>query len=157
MTNTDRKRSESPPPQRGVLARALVPDAPRDFYGKRWVNIALRTAHIATFGVLVGGHVFDVPAVDLHGWLYAAIGTGAAMMAIQLHASFAWLREVRGAAIVVKLALLCTVAVWWQARVAVLMIVIVISSFVSHMPGRYRYWVIGVGPPNRPKKGPSPH
>ena len=142
---------------RGSVARLLVPDVARDFVGKRWLNITLRTAHIATFAVLVGGHVFDVPASELRAWLYAAIGSGAAMMAIQLHASFRWLRELRGAAIVLKLALLCSIAVWWQARVPVLIAVIVLSSFVSHMPGRYRYWVLGVGPPNRDKKNPSPH
>lgn len=117
----------------------------------------MRTAHIATFAVLVGGHVFDAPAEDLRPWLYGAIASGAAMMLIQLHASFLWLRQVRGVAILMKLVALCAIAVWWQARVPILFGVIVVSSYVSHMSGRYRYWVVGVGPPVREKKGPSPH
>lgn len=142
---------------RGAVARFLEPRPARDFRGKRWVNITLRTAHIATFAALVGGHVFDVPADELRPWLYGAIASGAAMMAIQLHASFLWLRQIRGAVILLKLAMLCAIAVWWQARVPILFAVIVISSYMSHMPGKYRYWVIGVGPPAREKKRPSPH
>ena len=48
-------------------------------YARAW-NIALRTAHIAMFAPLVGGHVFDVPPARLLPWLYAAVITGAVLV-----------------------------------------------------------------------------
>jgi len=124
----------------------------RDFRGLRWLRTSLRTAHIAAFSGLVGGHVFDASSTQLTPWLYASIASGAALVALNLYQTTRWLREVRGVAIMFKLALLCVIPFWWQARIPVLFAIIVLSSYVSHMPGRYRYWVIGDGPPLRKQK-----
>ncbi len=115
----------------------------------RWTRITLRTTHIATFSTLVGGHVFSTPADSLRPWLYAAVASGALLIASYLYqAGWRWVREIRGAAILSKIGLLCVIPFWWQARVPILFTVIVISSYVSHMSGRYRYWLIGKGPPD---------
>lgn len=113
----------------------------------RWVRITLRTAHIIFFSALVGGHIFGAAADDLLPWLYGAVGTGAALSATFLYQTRRWPVEIRGVAIMVKVGLLCVIPFWWEARVPILVIVIVLSSYVSHMPGRYRYWVVGKGPP----------
>lgn len=119
----------------------------RDFRGLRWLRTTLRTAHIAAFAGLVGGHVFDVSPGQLEPWLYATIGSGAALVALNLYQTTRWLIEVRGVVVMLKLLLLCMIPLWWSARLPILFAVIVLSSYVSHMPGRYRYWVIGRGPP----------
>ena len=118
----------------------------RHLPGRRWIRITLRTGHIVASSVLVGGHVFNLPAAELMLWLWATIATGVALIATDLYQSLLWLREVRGAAVMAKMALLLVIPVWWEARVPVLVAVIVIGSVVSHMPGRLRYWVIGRGP-----------
>ncbi len=114
---------------------------------RRWVQIGLRTVHIASFSVLVGGHVFAVEADSLRPWLYAAIASGGALVVSQLDIGWLWFRQLRGVAIAVKLGLLGIIPFWWSARVPLLVAIIVISSLSSHMPGRYRYWVVGRGPP----------
>ncbi len=130
--------------------------AARQFPGLRWLRTSLRTGHIAAFSGLVGGHVFDASASALQPWLFATIATGGALIALNLYQTSIWLRELRGIAIMVKMALLCIIPVWWDARLVILFVVIAISGYVSHMPGRYRYWVIGEGPPQgkqRHKRG----
>jgi hypothetical protein len=141
------------PAERSRLARLLVPETERQLPGLRWIRMTMRTAHIATFSVVIGGHIFAVPADRIYPWLLAAIATGAGLIALSLYQSFLWLREVRGVAILIKLGLLCAIPLWWEARVPILFAIVVISSYVSHMPGRYRYWVIGRGPRKRNPKG----
>jgi hypothetical protein len=114
----------------------------------RWVRITLRTAHIICFGMLLGGHTFGAETDDLLPWLYGAIGTGGALSATFVYQTWKWFVEIRGLAIALKIGLLCVIPFWWQARVPILMVVIVISGYISHMPGRYRYWVPGKGPPD---------
>ncbi len=126
-------------------------DAKRALPGHRWIRIGFRTGHIAASTALVGGHVFGVDAGRLEPWLWATVITGVALIGTDLYQSLLWLREVRGAAVLAKAALLLAIPVWWDARVPILFAVIVIGSVVSHMPGRYRYWVIGRGP--RPGSG----
>ena len=124
----------------------LFPAQERQFPGLRWIRITLRTAHIVSFTAVVGGHIFGAAAADVLPWLIATIATGAGIMALYLFQSFRWLCELRGAAILFKLLLLCVIPFWWEARVPILVAIVVISSYVSHMPGRYRYRVIRGGP-----------
>jgi hypothetical protein len=39
-----------------------------------------------------------------------------------------------------KLVLLASAALFWEFRVAILTLVVIIGTVVSHMPGRYRYY-----------------
>ncbi|MBI4701329.1 MAG: hypothetical protein HY744_09250 [Deltaproteobacteria bacterium] len=128
-----------------------APGSPRRCDLRRWFRIACRTAHLATMGVLVGGHVFAVAPDSLRPWLYATIASGAALMAPDLLEDWRYLRELRGASLLVKMAMVAAVAVFWEQRLLLLFAVVVLSSVVSHMPGRYRYWVLGQGPPEEPE------
>lgn len=112
----------------------------------RWLRITLRTVHIIGSCFVVGGHAFGADKADVMPWLYVAIGSGALMIATYLTEGWLWFREVRGIAVLFKSALLIAIPFWWDARVPILIAVIVIGSIVSHMPGRYRYWVVGRGP-----------
>jgi hypothetical protein len=125
---------------RGVLWRVLFPDVPRRIPGQRVVNIAMRTAHLVTFGILVGGHVFDVESSRLFPFLLATIVTGAGLMVLELASTCAWLFMGKGAAIVLKLMLLLMVPLFWQHRVALMLAVVVLASASSHMPSRFRYY-----------------
>jgi hypothetical protein len=106
----------------------------------RVLNIFFRTLHIAVTGVLMGGHVFNVTTSQLKGWLYAAILTGAILIAIETYPRWWWFCQGRGVATIVKMLLLCMIPWLWEDRVLILMVVIVIASVGSHMPARFRYY-----------------
>jgi hypothetical protein len=104
-------------------------------------NIALRTAHIATVGVLLGGHIFSIQAARLLPWLYGAIGSGALLLALEVYPGWrSWLFEGRAIMIVAKLSLLCLVPWFWNYRVAILLVVLVIGSAGSHLPRKFRHY-----------------
>ncbi len=127
--------------RRSRLAEWLRPpngDAP--WAPARALRTGLRTAHILGFAALYGGHVYGVDADRLRPALAAAIATGAALTAFEIAQSRLWLVQVRGAATGIKLVLVCAVAVFWEWRVVLLTVVIVIGAVTSHMPGRYRYY-----------------
>lgn len=122
------------------LHRILFPDPPRKLPYARSGNIAARTVHIGVTGILFGGHVFDVPADKLFGWLYATILSGAALIFLEAYSHGRWLYEGRGLAVMFKLLLLCSIPWLWPYRVAILAVVVVIASVGSHMSARFRYY-----------------
>jgi hypothetical protein len=117
------------------------------FDWRRWLRIASRSSHLLCIAVLVGGHFFAAPADRLGPWLYAVIGTGAVLWATDLGQGWQYLREVRAVTVMVKLALVASVAWLWDWRVPILFAVVLLSGVVSHMPGRYRYYALGRGAP----------
>jgi hypothetical protein len=123
----------------GHIRRVLFPDPPRRIPGHRWTGVVLRTAHLAAFGVLLGGHVFGVDPARLEPLLLAAVASGAAMMALEMAATCQWLFLVKGAAVVAKLGLLLLVPLFWEQRVALLLLVLVVASVAAHMPARLRH------------------
>ncbi|MFB3854586.1 MAG: hypothetical protein ACE148_12275 [Vicinamibacterales bacterium] len=111
------------------------------FERRAW-NIACRTAHIATTGALLGGHVFGAAASSLRPWLYAAIATGAILVLLEAYSGLRWLHQARGILVLVKLALLLAIPFAWHMRVPILFAVVVLASVGSHMPARYRYYSV---------------
>lgn len=109
---------------------------------KRFLNIALRTAHIGAMGILLGGHAFDVAPERLMLALWLTIGTGVVLLAIEAGPHLLWFHQGRGVMTFAKLALLCAVPLAWDYRLPILLAVIVIGSFGSHMPGRFRYYSV---------------
>ncbi len=124
-----------------MLPRSLLfPDPPRRIPAHRAISIALRTAHLASFGTLLGGHVFDVDHSRLLPLLLATIATGAGLMALELASTCAWLFMGKGVAVLLKLLLLAMIPLFWEHRVSILLVVVVIASVGSHMPSRFRYY-----------------
>lgn len=109
---------------------------------KRALNIALRTAHIAAMGVLLGGHVFDVTPERLKMSLSLTVGTGFLLAALEAGPRLLWLHQGRGLVTMAKVALLCAVPLAWDLRVPILLAVVVLASVGSHMPARFRYFSI---------------
>lgn len=122
--------------------RILLPEPPRVLPYARAISIGLRTFHIAAIGILLGGHVFDVPADRLFVWLLLSLISGAGLIGIELYGSCKWLYQGKGVLVLLKLLLLAAVALWWEQRVALLLAVLAIGSVGSHMPGRFRYYSI---------------
>ncbi len=138
------------PPSAGVarrswrfaVSRALFPDPPRRIPAHRWLGVIFRTAHIASFGILLGGHVFDVPSSRLVPFLVAALATGAALMALEVASTCLWLAMGKGIAVLVKLALIALIPFFWDARVPLLLAALVIASVGAHMPSRLRHRIV---------------
>ena len=124
------------------IVSLLFPKVPRNFPFRRTVCTTLRTAHILTSGILLGGYFFDQSTVALEPWLLATVISGILLLAADIHASAAVLFEVRGVAVLMKLVLLALVPVFWDARITLMVASLVIGSIVSHMPKRYRHKVL---------------
>jgi hypothetical protein len=120
--------------------RLLFPEPPRPVPHARAISITLRTVHIAAIGILLGGHVFALPAPRLLLWLYLSIVSGAGLIGLELYSSCKWVYQGKGVLVLVKLLLIAAVAVCWEQRVWLLLAALVIGSVGSHMPGRFRYY-----------------
>ncbi|MBI5397731.1 MAG: hypothetical protein HZA91_20730 [Verrucomicrobia bacterium] len=134
------------------LRTFLFPDPPRELPAERAVRITLRTLHIGGAGVLLGGHIFGVEAQRLLAWMWLTVGSGVAFAAVDLYGSFDWLLQVRGWLVLLKVALVCAVPFLWDQRVGLLLVVLLIGSVGSHMPGNWRHYSLlrgGVIGPDR--------
>jgi hypothetical protein len=123
-----------------TLTAILFPATPRHVAYERGINIALRTAHLMTSGVLLGGHAFDIPAYRLTLFLYLTIASGIALILLELYSSCRWIYLGKGVMVSAKIALLIAAGVWWQQRAVFLLLVVLIGSVGSHMPARFRYY-----------------
>lgn len=124
------------------VRRLLFPDPPRRIPRHRALGISLRTAHLMTFGALLGGHLFEVDFARLQPFLLATIASGLGLMALELSSTCAWLFMGQGVAVLIKLTLLLMVPVFWEHRVALLLLVVVVASIGSHMPSRFRHRLV---------------
>lgn len=122
------------------VARLFLPDPPRRLPHARAWNVASRTVHLVAISVLVGGHVFAISAGELEPWLWVAMASGGALIAIEVYPSFDWLAQGSGLFVLAKLALLALVPFTWAWRVPILFAVVVLAGVGSHMPGRYRHY-----------------
>jgi len=110
--------------------------------GARIVRITLRTAHLIAFGALYGGHVYGAGVEQLRPALLATVGTGGALMTLELYRTPLWLAQMRGLATLLKIILVLGATLWWDARLWLLTAAIIIGGISSHMPGRLRYYSI---------------
>jgi hypothetical protein len=108
----------------------------------RALNIALRTAHLATMGVLLGGHAFGVASERLRVSLWLAIGTGVVLALVESGLRPLWLHQGRGLMTMTKVALICAVPFAWNYRLPILLAVVLLASVGSHMPARFRYYSV---------------
>ena len=123
--------------------------------GSRGWNIAIRTAHIATMGILLGGHAFDVPKAELVVSFWCCMGTGIVLLALEAGPRLLWFHQGRGLMTMTKLALIGSVPFFWDYRLPILLVVVAIGSVGSHMPARFRYYSILHGEIIRDGCGPG--
>lgn len=123
----------------------LFPEPERRVPGERQLRTLLRTVHIASMGVLLGGHFFDLPGVQLRGALLWTVATGGLIVLLEVYGTLNWLFEVRGVATVFKVGVTCMVPLFWEQRVWLLMAVVAIGSLSSHTTARIRYYSILTG------------
>ena len=115
---------------------------PRPVPAARILRTVLRTAHLIAAGALYGGHVYGVEAERLVPALAAVLVTGGAFLGLEVYQASVWLIQIRGVATMVKLALVAAVAPFWEIRVPLLTMAVIIGGVSSHMPGRWRYYSV---------------
>jgi hypothetical protein len=125
-----------------TIRRLLFPDPRRRLPGSRWLNITARTIHLIATGILLGAHYFDVPQASLYPFLFAAIGSGVAMIAIELYPTAHWAHQICALVVYTKLALLCLIPFVWDDRVPILLLVVVLASVGAHAPRRVRHYSV---------------
>jgi hypothetical protein len=123
-----------------MRARAvLFPEPPRQIPRHRALGLALRTAHLMTFGALLGGHFFDVDPGHLMPFLLATIASGVGLVALEVTSTCAWLFMGKGLVVLVKLTVLLMVPLFWEYRLPLLLVIVTVASIGSHMPSRFRH------------------
>ena len=108
----------------------------------RWLNIACRTVHLAATGVLLGAHWFNAPPEAMYPFLWAAIGTGAGMIAVEIYPTAHWAHQVCALFVYAKLGLLCLIPFYWNARVPLLLAVVALASVGAHAPRWFRHYSV---------------
>ena len=108
----------------------------------RVLRTTLRTVHVLAVGAYYGGHVFSVPPERLAPAAVAVIATGVLFVIFEVWSAPVWLVQIQGVATYVKLALIASVSLFWDQRIWILSLVMVIGVVVSHAPGRLRYYSV---------------
>lgn len=111
-------------------------DKIRDFPGKRWLNVALRTIHIAGL-VLLGAALLGTG--DLRHGALVTLVSGLVMFLIDTWANPAQLRETAGFGIIVKLLLVGLMVLFPAQAEPVFWLILVLSTLISHAPGPFRH------------------
>ena len=125
----------------------LFPPQARDFPGLRWLNISLRSLHLVGMAGMGGSYLFSAvmnPLLDF--WLITLL-SGATMVVLAIWSDGRWLLQLRGAAILIKLLLLLLLPwlneLFSHGAAWGLIVIILLSSLISHAPGkvRYHFWL----------------
>jgi hypothetical protein len=110
----------------------------------RLLNVACRTAHLVAVVWLVGGAAWGVGTERLGPALWWTTGTGLVLVGLEVAAAGArWLVEVRGLAVLLKLGVLGALPWVGEARVTVLLAVVVLASAGAHAPRWLRHAPLG--------------
>lgn len=132
--------------RRDKLDRLLFPNPPRTFPRRRACRLLLRAIHVLAAAAIVGGTLTGSASALLAPWLLATVASGLLLLGLDIHANAVVVLEVRGLAMLGKLALLALAAVVPPLHLPVLVMVLMLSVVVSHLPREHRHRVlIGAG------------
>ena len=122
------------PQDRSPAVAARRPKPPE---WRRWLGIGLRSAHLAGV-VLLGAGLLGAPVGPTGAWLTLASGAG--LLASELIDERVSLRELAGALVLVKLALVGAMVRWPAVAPALFWALLLLSAVVAHAPKGLRHW-----------------
>lgn len=105
----------------------------------RYLDIALRAAHVLVISVLFGGTVFKIPAHQLLPYQILSIVTGGALIASEISHRRHWPSQGRGLMVYIHVGLFGLASFLPNLAVACLLVALIIGMAGSHMPKRWRY------------------
>lgn len=126
----------------GPLLSILFPKEPRHFAGQRWLKISLRSLHVLCAGVYLGAYVLDVGGEPRTRWFLATLFSGLFMLLVDLFESGAFLLQVRGLVVMLKLVLLMFISELGPIAVWALAFVAFFSVISSHASSGFRYFML---------------
>ncbi len=106
----------------------------------RVATIGFRTLHLLVSSLLLGGHAFDVAPERLVALLYLTVGSGGCLILLELYRSCDWVYQGMGVLVIAKVVITAAAGLWWEQRVPLLFVVVVLGAVGSHMPARYRHY-----------------
>jgi hypothetical protein len=109
---------------------------------KRWTKISLRTLHLLSVAGVGGGILFGLEKELWINYWWLALVSGGLMMLLDIIPNPVWLVQIRGLVIFLKLIMLGFLASNPDWGATILIAVIIISGFVSHAPGKLRYYSV---------------
>ena len=118
----------------------LFPAQSRFLLGHRWINITLRTLHLVGIAGLGAGFLYAGLDGSWLPYLYLTCISGLLLTLLSIWSNGIWLIQLRGQLILLKLLLLVAVVLLPELKLELFVLVIVLSSVVSHAPGDIRYY-----------------
>jgi hypothetical protein len=112
--------------------------------------VALRTVHIVSMAIVLGGVAWGVPDEKLRHAFVLTVVSGVLLLAIDLAKSGVFLYQGAGVAALAKLALVGVGYHLPEARLAFYLAATVVGSVGSHMSGAWRHWSFLDGKVMRP-------
>ena len=119
------------------LKELLFPWPPRALRWRRPVQLVLRTVHVVSMAVVLGGVAFGVAAGGYRTAFLVAAASGALLLAVDLARSGVYLWTGAGLATLVLLGLGYHLP---AHRWAFFLAATVVASVGSHMSGAWRHW-----------------
>jgi len=107
---------------------------------KRWSKISLRTLHLLAVAGVGGGILFALEKELWINYWWLALVSGVLMIVMDIAANPVWIVQVRGGVIIFKLILLALMVSYPAWGSFLLLFIIVISTVISHAPGKLRYY-----------------
>lgn len=120
----------------------VFPDEPRPLAGRRFLKIVFRAVHVLFAGVYLGAFVFGATADARCGWGIGLAISGVLLLLLDLHESGAFLLQVRGLLVMIKIVLLICLPLLHPHEACVLGSIVVVSVISSHAPSKVRYRVL---------------
>ena len=114
----------------------------RDFRGRRWLIVGLRALHLVAI-IALGALLLGAPAAatwPADAVAAAVLGSGLAMLAMDLLAHRQHLRTVAGLTALLKLGLVAILA--FVPELWLFWTLVVLSAVVSHAPASFRHQVV---------------
>jgi len=123
-------------------SQTFFPKKNRNFPGKRWCRITLRSLHLCGICGVVGGAFFDVPEARLNNFLMVTVFSGIWLILTDLYTNGIWLIQNRGWTILLKILIFTQLALFAPYERWVLLGIVILSGVVSHAPSNFRYYSI---------------
>ncbi|WP_303906348.1 hypothetical protein [Thiohalomonas denitrificans] len=120
------------------LKPLLILAVPRQFPGERWINIGLRCLHLVGIAGISGGFLFTLAEAQWLPFWYLAVSSGVALSLLYIWSTALWLVQLKGIAILLKVALLAAATLLPEWRAGLFVSIILISGLIAHAPGAVR-------------------
>ncbi|WP_027854718.1 hypothetical protein [Marinobacterium litorale] len=127
------------------IKRTLFPESSRTLPGKRYISLTLRGLHLVGVAGVAGLFLFQLPFEQWRFYGLLALVSGVLMMAVEIWGDGVWLFQLRGQAVLLKLVLLAVALIWPGTAAFNFVLIVLISAFFSHAPGKIRYYSLWHG------------